>query len=101
MNKPAFFIFDARIHHPEAMQPYQQRVAATWKAFGGKLLVLGAAETVEGASPNGTLAMLQFASIDDARAWYASVDYQEILPYRHAAAQTNGWLVEGIAQDIE
>lgn len=96
-KKPAFFVFDASIHDPEAMQPYHQQVEATYKAFGGKLLVLGKGETVEGVPPLGTLVILQFDSLEDARAWHASAAYQAIIHYRHAGANTNAWLVEGMA----
>lgn len=97
MKTPAYFIFDANIHQPEAMQPYHQQVEETYKAFGGKLLVLGHAETIEGHSPAGAVVILQFASIDDARAWYASAEYQNIIHYRHSAATTHAWLIEGVA----
>lgn len=96
MSKKAYFIFDARVHDPDKMAPYHANAAATIEAYGGKCLVLGGAqETVEGTPPDGALVVLEFESLDQARRWYNSPEYQAILPYRKAAAQTHAWLVEG------
>jgi Uncharacterized conserved protein len=95
---PAYFIFDVKIRDPQAMKPYQQKVEASFKAWGGKRLIMGGhAEAVEGEPPKGLLVMLQFDSVEQAHAWHDSAEYQEIIHYRHAAAETNAWLVEGVA----
>ena len=61
MSTPAYFVFDARIHDRDAMQPYLQGVASSYHAFGGQLLVLrGQLEVVEGDEPLGNLASCNF-----------------------------------------
>lgn len=95
---PAYFIFDVAIHDPAALKPYQEKVEASFRAFGGTRLVMGGTcDTVEGDAPNGILVMLQFASMEQAHAWHDSPDYQAIIHYRHAAARTRAWLVQGVA----
>ena len=97
MSKPAYFIFDAVVHDLEAMQPYMQYVEATYKPFGGQLLVRGGSlEIIEGQGPQGQLVILQFPSLEAAHAWHASAEYQSILPYRLSAATTHAWLAEGL-----
>ncbi|MDR2261876.1 DUF1330 domain-containing protein [Enterobacter soli] len=97
VSEPAYFIFDVVIHDPAAMQPYREKVEASYKAFGGKRLVMGGqCDTVEGNGPQGMLVMLQFDSAEQAHAWHDSPAYQEIIHYRHAAASTNAWLVKGV-----
>lgn len=98
MPTPAYFIFDAKIHDPAGMQPYQAKVADTYHRYGGQLLVLGGqTEVHEGLAPQGVLVILQFPSMEQARAWHDSADYQAIIGYRLAAATTHAWLVEGLA----
>ena len=96
-SEPAYFIFDVVIHDAAAMQPYRENVETSYKAFGGKRLVMGGqCDTVEGNGPQGMLVMLQFDSVGQARAWHDSPAYQDIIHYRHAAASTNAWLVKGV-----
>jgi uncharacterized protein (DUF1330 family) len=95
-SEPAYFIFDVVIHDAAAMQPYRENVEASYKAFGGKRLVMGGqCDTVEG-NGQGMLVMLQFDSVGQAHAWHDSPAYQDIIHYRHAAASTNAWLVKGV-----
>lgn len=97
IGKKAYFIFDVNVAKPEGMRPYHEKVAETFKAFGGQLLVLGGTqECFEGKNPNGVLIVLQFDSMEKARAWYNSPSYQEILPHRLASAEANAWLAEAV-----
>lgn len=97
MTKPAYFIIDVNVHHPEGIKPYSEKVADTYKAYGGKLLVYrGEAERLEGVVPSGRIVILQFDSIEKARAWHESPEYQAIIKYREAAAKSNAFLVEGL-----
>lgn len=100
-DKKAYFIFDVKINDPEAMKPYQEKVAESYQLYGGKLKILGGTmETVEGRDPDGILVMLEFESMEKAQSWHQSPEYQNIIGYRHSAAQTTAWLVESIA-DIQ
>lgn len=96
---PAFFIFDTKINDPELLKPYQEKVEASYKLYGGTLLILGGeTETVEGEKPEGIFVMLRFDSQEQAKKWYYSPEYQEIIHHRHAAAKTHAWLVEGVPE---
>ena len=97
-QRPAFFIFDSKINNMESLLPYLKDVEATFKAFDGELLIQGGElEVIEGAAPQGIIVILKFSSMATARAWYTSEAYQAIVGHRHAGAQANGWLVEGLA----
>ena len=98
MSNPAYFIFDATVHNPEGMQPYRAKVADILKAYHGTLLVGGGTiDAREGTPPQGSIVVLRFDSMEAARAWYESPEYQSIIGYRHAAAQTDAFIVEGIS----
>lgn len=97
-QKPAFFVFDTKITDKDALAPYLASVEATYKAFGGEMLVQGGTlEVIEGDEPQGLIVILKFDSMTIAKAWYASEAYQAIVSHRHAGSQANGWLVEGLA----
>ncbi|TOP86013.1 DUF1330 domain-containing protein [Vibrio parahaemolyticus] len=101
-EKPAYFIFDVKIHDPEGMKPYGENVEATYKRFGGRRIVFNnQVMTWDGASPQGHLIILKFDDIEQAKAWHNSPEYQEIIQYRHAFTNTNAWLVEGVFPEFE
>ena len=59
------------------------------------LVVYGAIEPVEGAAPDG-MVMLQFPTVDDAKAWYNSPAYQAALPHRKKGADYRAFIVQGL-----
>jgi uncharacterized protein (DUF1330 family) len=59
------------------------------------LAVYGALESLEGDAPDGAV-VLQFPSVQAAKAWYHSADYQAALPHRKKGANYRAFIVEGI-----
>lgn len=98
MSQAAYFVFTVDVHDPDGMQPYQAQVAQTFPPYGGKLIVAGGAlQAIEGQPPRGKVIILQFPSVEQARAWYDSPEYQAILGHRLASAAGDGLLIEGCA----
>ena len=63
---------------------------------GGHPLVVGDAdEVVDGSWPTQRVVVLEFPSIDAARAWYADPEYQDIIPLRRRATTSSVLLIEG------
>jgi uncharacterized protein (DUF1330 family) len=58
------------------------------------LAVYGSLETLEGAAPDGVV-LLQFPTIEDAKAWYNSPGYQAALPHRVRGADYRAFIVQG------
>jgi uncharacterized protein (DUF1330 family) len=99
---PAYMLFlrEDAVTDPEAMQIYsamnRQSAGVFVEQYGIKpLAVYGATEAFEGEAPDGVI-ILQFPSADDARAWYASPEYQAALPHRKRGAEYRALLVEGL-----
>jgi uncharacterized protein (DUF1330 family) len=59
------------------------------------LVMYGAIESVEGAAPDG-MVMLQFPTVEDAKAWYNSPGYQAALPHRMKGADYRAFIVQGL-----
>ena len=97
MSNPAYFIIDVTITDAEGMKPYQEKVMETFSAFGGKRIVAGGkVDALEGNAPQGKIIIVAFDSIEQAHAWHESPQYQAIIGYRQAAAESHAYLVEGV-----
>lgn len=80
---------------PEIVE-YLQRIDATLAPFGGHFIVHGAAPSeLEGNVP-GAPVVIEFPSVERARAWYDSPAYRQILPLRTRNAHSVAYLVEGV-----
>ena len=63
---------------------------------GGKLIVAhDGAEVLEGEWHGSRTVIVEFESVDAARTWYRSPEYQAAIPIRHAAADANAVIVAG------
>jgi uncharacterized protein (DUF1330 family) len=92
----AYFIAEIEITDPDAYARYARDVPATIARFSGEYVVRGGAITeAEGGWSPKRLVVLSFASLEAAKAWYNSPEYQAILPIRLAAARCRSVFVEG------
>ena len=83
--------------NPAELAMYSQKVAQSLE--GHKMTPLaayGAFELLEGPPMEGAV-ILQFATMDEARAWYHSPAYQEVCQHRFAGAKYRAFLIEGVA----
>ena len=83
---------------PEVLE-YMERIQATLDPFSGRFLIHGGQiDLQEGAWP-GAVVLIEFPSLAQARAWYASPAYQRILPLRTRHIEGDALLVEGVEPD--
>ena len=94
----AYVIVDIEVTNQEAFEEYRRLFPATFEQYGGRFAVRGGRyETLEGSWQPQRIVMLEFPDVDRARAWYASPEYQAIIPLREQHARTNFLtLVEGV-----
>jgi len=59
------------------------------------LSVYGSVEALEGAAPDGVI-LLQFPTVEDAKAWYHSPGYQAALPHRQKGADYRAMIIQGL-----
>jgi uncharacterized protein (DUF1330 family) len=92
-----YVIFTETIHDPEAMKAYSEAAAATLAGTPVRPLVVARDhDVVEGEWPATQTVVLEFESVEAARAWYASDGYQAAAKLRQAAASTNVVIVPGL-----
>ena len=88
---------DVRVKDPAVYEDYKRLAQETIAAHGGRYLVRGApAEVLEGSWSPDRLVILEFASVERARAWLASPEYQRAREVRLKSADTDMILVAGV-----
>jgi uncharacterized protein (DUF1330 family) len=93
----AYVILDVSVKDPEEYAAYRERSPATLEKYGGRYLVRGGPhETIEGDWTPDRVVVLEFDSVERAKEWYGSPEYQEIAPMRMRAAPSKVVLVEGV-----
>lgn len=94
---PAYLVFiKEREHDAAAMADYAPKAGASLQGHPGKpLAYYGAIETLEGPEARGAV-IIEFPTMDEARAWYAGPAYQEARKSRFAGADYRVLLIEGM-----
>lgn len=91
-----YLIFTEAIHDKEAMDTYSQAAIPTIMGAGASVLVASQdGEALEGEWHGNQTVVLEFESVEAARAWYQSDEYQAAIPLRQAAADCNVVILPG------
>lgn len=89
-----YVILTEAIRDAEGMKAYAQAAGAAMG--GGKVLAVDTKPTVlEGGWHGDQTVVLEFESVDAARAWYESEAYQKAAKLRQAAADCNAVILSG------
>ena len=92
----AYVIADVNVTDPKLYEDYKKMVPATVEKYGGRFAVRGGrVDSKEGGWTPARLVVLEFPSMDKARAWYDSPEYAPALALRLKAANAKLILVEG------
>ncbi|MFF9351549.1 DUF1330 domain-containing protein [Streptomyces sp. NPDC014734] len=84
-----------RHHHSDVLE-YLARIQATLDPFGGRFVIHGPpAEVLEG-TWSGGMVLIEFPDLAEARAWYDSPAYQDILRLRTDHVEGDVILIEGV-----
>jgi uncharacterized protein (DUF1330 family) len=83
---------------PEIVE-YLKRIDATLEPFGGQFIIHGGRVTILEGSWSGDLIVIAFPDRENARAWYESSAYRQILPLRTRNAQGDVFFIEGVSAD--
>ena len=97
MSAYILFIRDQPIHDSAEMDEYARmnRERGSEGFPVRRLAFYGAVEPLEGTAPDGVV-VLEFPTVEDARAWYHSPGYQAAMQRRLKAAEYRVMIVEGV-----
>ena len=93
---PAYIIVDITVTNPDQYEDYKKLTPATLALYEGKFIVRGGTtETLEGGWDPGRIVVLEFPTLEKARAWYNSPEYSSARQIRWQASTGKMILVEG------
>ncbi|MEV6429373.1 DUF1330 domain-containing protein [Nocardia sp. NPDC051463] len=90
----------SRRNHPDIIE-YLERIQRTLDPFAGHFVIHGPpTEVVEGSWP-GSMVLIEFPGMAEAKAWYDSAAYQEILHLRTDHIEGDLLLIEGVGPNYD
>jgi uncharacterized protein (DUF1330 family) len=96
---PGYVIANVEVHNPEPYAGYSAQVTGTLAPFGGRFIVRGPKKDVREGEWHERVVVIEFPSVEQARAWYESEAYQRILPTRLQNSTARVVIVEGYEPD--
>ncbi|MBV9512838.1 MAG: DUF1330 domain-containing protein [Mycobacteriaceae bacterium] len=91
-----YVILTEEIKDPEGMKAYAQAASPSMSQGGCKILAVDQTpQVLEGDWHGHQTVVLEFESVDAARAWYQSAAYQKAAKLRQAAADCNAVILAG------
>lgn len=92
----AYVITDIDVSDPVRYEDYKVLSSNSAAQYGGRFLVRGGLhETLEGDWQPRRVVVLEFPSVEQARQWWTSPEYEEAKAIRREAAESRIILVEG------
>ena len=92
----AYIFAEIEITDADGYKEYSAQVPATIAKYGGRFLVRGGtAETLEGEWPQRRRVLLEFPSMEQAKRWWDSPEYDKPKALRQAASRGRLILMEG------
>ena len=93
----AYLIADVEVIDSVGYEEYRQKVPATISAHGGRYLARGGTtEVLEGTWSPRRCVILEFPSLAQFKAWWASPEYQPLRAIRERTAKSNLVVTEGL-----
>ncbi len=94
---PAYVIVDIEITDPAEYEEYKKHTPASLVAYDGKFLTRGGTvENLEGDWKPKRLVILEFPSMEKAKAWWNSPEYTPAKLIRQRASNTQMIVADGI-----
>ncbi|OHV39144.1 MULTISPECIES: DUF1330 domain-containing protein [Pseudofrankia] len=92
----AYVVFTEAINDPDGMAEYGKLAGASFAGVAARPLAVGpATEVLEGEWHGDQTVILEFDSVEEAKAWYTSEAYAKAIPLRQAAADCNAAIITG------
>jgi uncharacterized protein (DUF1330 family) len=97
----AYIVVDIEIHDRERYERYKDMAPPSIALYGGRYLTRGGETAVlEGEWTPKRFVILEFPTLEQARAWWSSPEYAEAKALRQSIATTRMVLAEGIPAGV-
>ena len=95
MMTKAYWIAHVTIDDPAAYESYRAANAAAFSKYGGRFLVRGGAQELREGQMRPRSVVIEFDSLDAAKACYDSAEYQAALALRQPCSDADLCIVDG------
>jgi uncharacterized protein (DUF1330 family) len=93
----AYVVVQVDVKDPVRYDAYKTMVPPSLEKYGGRFVVRGGqVHTMEGTWAPSRFVLVQFPSVEQAKAWWASPEYAEAKALRQATAESQMIIVEGL-----
>jgi uncharacterized protein (DUF1330 family) len=93
----AYVVVQVEVQDPIRYEDYKSMVLPSLAPYGGRFIVRGGkVETLEGDWAPKRFVMVEFPSVEKAKAWWDSPEYKDAKALRQATSQTQMIVVEGV-----
>lgn len=92
---PGYIVAEVDVTDPATFKQYSDKVPGTIAQYGGHYVIRNGKNTsIEGDAPK-RFVVIQFESVEKAKAWEDSPEYNAIKPIRHKSAKSRVFIIEG------
>ncbi len=93
----AYVVVQVDVKDPVRYADYRAMVPASLEKFGGRFVVRGGqVHPMEGTWAPKRFVLVEFPSVEQAKAWWGSPEYAEAKALRQATAESELIIVEGV-----
>jgi uncharacterized protein (DUF1330 family) len=93
----AYVVVQVEVKDPVRYESYKKLVPASLEKYGGRFVVRGGqVHVMEGTWAPKRFVLVEFPSVEQAKAWWASPEYAEAKALRQATAESQLIIVEGL-----
>ncbi len=93
---PVYLIIDITVTDPDVYGEFLERVPAVVEQYGGRYLARSAeVSTMVGDWRPERIVLIEFQTIEQVQEFFASPEYQALVPLREQSATTRAIIVEG------
>jgi uncharacterized protein (DUF1330 family) len=93
----AYVLVDIEVTDPARYAIYKEMAAPTLAPYGGRYIVRGGAvEQLEGEWKTNRFVVVEFPSVERAKAWLEGPEYHDARALRHETARSKMIVVEGV-----
>lgn len=93
----AYLVVDIDVTNPAQFEEYKKLAPGAIAKFGGRYIIRGGAyESLEGDWKPQRLTIVEFDSMETAKAFYTSAEYKNAIEARAGAANFKALLVQGV-----
>ena len=92
---PAYTIAEVEVTDPET---YKQYIAVGVPPTDGHFIARGGRTYVVNGAPPKRVAVVQWSSLEKAKAFYESEEYKRVIPIRDKSSVFRAYVIEGVAK---